>query len=60
MVTRRMLYVFILLLITIFFAGCQPKVLMPLPVGVKPGEDFFDWSQDAPKTITCLIVYHAN
>ena len=45
MVTARKLYAAGIFIITIFFAGCQPKVyLMPSPAGIVPGGELFNLS----------------
>ena len=47
MLMGRKLYLAGLCIISIFFAGCQPKVyLMPSPAGIVPGGELFNLSQN--------------
>ena len=61
MLTRRTLYLFGLVILAIFFAGCQPKVyLMPPPVGVQPGGELFELSSEDTKDDNLLYTLYAT
>ena len=60
MITTRKLYLAAIFIISIFFAGCQPKVyLMPSPAGIVPGGELFNLSEDT-RDENLLYTYYAT
>ncbi len=52
---------YILLLLSMFLSGCQPKVyLMPAPVGMQPDTRFFDMSKDRKDENLLYTLYATN
>ena len=61
MKTLTTLKIFILLVFILFITGCQPKVyLMPSPVGIKPGADWFNLSQGTTDDNLLYTLYATN
>ena len=55
------LKIFILLVFILSITGCQPKVyLMPSPVGIKPGADWFNLSQGTTDDNLLYTLYATN
>lgn len=61
MLTRRGLFFAIFLVISLFLAGCQPKVyLMPSPVGITPDGKLFQLSEQSEHDNLLVTLYATN
>lgn len=61
MLSNRGSYIIGLFILSVFFAGCQPKVyLMPSPVAIKPGGDLFNLSEGTKHDNLLYTFYATN
>lgn len=61
MLINNKLYCVALFVLGVFLGGCQPKVyLMPSPVGLEPGGEWFDLSEGTKDENLLYTLYATN